>query len=101
MYSRRQHSRTPPTKSLERKGMPRILLVDDSASARHFLAAKLREHGYEVEGAPEATTAAEIALTRPPHAIVTDLWMPGISGLQLCRLMRGDPTTIYIPIVLL
>ena len=81
--------------------MPRILLVDDSASARHFLAAKLREHGYEVEGAPEATTAAEIALTRPPHAIVTDLWMPGISGLQLCRLMRGDPTTIYIPIVLL
>src|SRR5258708_1084060 len=71
--------------------VPRILLVDDSNSARHIIAAKLREHGYEVTDAPEATSAAELALTKPPHAVVTDLWMPGISGLQLCRLLRADP----------
>ena len=81
--------------------MPRILLVDDSASARHILGAKLREHGYEVTEAPDGTTAAELALTRPPHAIVTDLWMPGISGLQLCRLLRADPGTSCVPVVLL
>jgi two-component system cell cycle response regulator len=76
-------------------------LVDDSASARHFLAAKLREHGYDVTDAPDAAIAAELALAQPPHAVVTDLWMPAISGLQLCRLLRADPSTSMLPIVLL
>ena len=81
--------------------MRRVLLVDDSASARHLLAAKLREHGYDVTDAPDAAVAAEIALAQPPHAVVTDLWMPAISGLQLCRLLRADPSTSMVPIVLL
>ncbi len=81
--------------------MRRILLVDDSASARHLLAAKLREQGYDVTDAPDAASAAEIALAAPPHAVVTDLWMPAISGLQLCRLLRAEPSTSMVPIVLL
>jgi two-component system, cell cycle response regulator len=79
----------------------RILLVDDSASARHLLAARLREQGYEVTDAPDASIGAELALANPPHAIVTDLWMPSISGLQLCRLLRAEPATACVPIVLL
>ena len=81
--------------------MRRILLVDDSASARHLLAARLREQGYEVTDAPDAAQAAELALANPPHAVVTDLWMPAISGLQLCRLLRAEPATSCVPIVLL
>ena len=81
--------------------MPRILLVDDSASARRLLAARLREHGFEVKDAPDAATAAELALANPPHAVVTDLWMPSISGLQLCRLLRAEQATSCVPIVLL
>jgi two-component system, cell cycle response regulator len=79
----------------------RILLVDDSASARHLLAARLREQGYEVTDAADAAQAAELALAHPPHAVVTDLWMPAISGLQLCRLLRAEPATSCVPIVLL
>jgi two-component system cell cycle response regulator len=79
----------------------RILLVDDSASARHLLAARLREKGFDVTDAPDAAVAAEIALAQPPHAVVTDLWMPSISGLQLCRLLRADASTSAVPIVLL
>jgi two-component system, cell cycle response regulator len=79
----------------------KILLVDDSASARHILAARLREQGYEVTDAPDAATAAELALANPPHAVVTDLWMPAISGLQLCRLLRAEAATSLVPIVLL
>jgi two-component system cell cycle response regulator len=79
----------------------RILLVDDSASARHLLAARLREEGYEVTDAPDASIAAELAFAKPPHAVVTDLWMPSISGLQLCRLLRAEPATSCVPIVLL
>jgi two-component system cell cycle response regulator len=79
----------------------RILLVDDSASARALLGVRLREKGHEVEEVAHAADAAEIALNQPPEAVVTDLWMPGISGLQLCRLLRAEPATAHVPVVLL
>jgi len=79
----------------------RILLVDDSASARALLGVRLRDKGHEVEEVAHAAEAAESALGRPPHAVVTDLWMPGISGLQLCRLLRAEPATAHVPVVLL
>ena len=50
---------------------------------------------------PTPRKAAEIALANPPHAVVTDLWMPAISGLQLCRLLSAEPATSCVPIVLL
>ncbi|MBS2019848.1 MAG: diguanylate cyclase [Deltaproteobacteria bacterium] len=81
--------------------MARILLVDDSASARALLSMKLREKGHDVEEVPLAAEAAEMALGKPPDAVVTDLWMPGISGLQLCRLLRAEPATAHVPVVLL
>lgn len=49
----------------------------------------------------QASEAAELALDKPPDAVVTDLWMPGISGLQLCRLLRAEPATAHLPVVLL
>src|SRR5580658_11068435 len=51
--------------------------------------------------AADAATAAELALANAPHAVVTDLWMPSISGLQLCRLLRAEQATSNVPIVLL
>jgi len=79
----------------------RIILVDDSASARALLGLRLRKAGHTVVDVANAVEAAEIALSDPPHAIVTDLWMPGISGLQLCRLLRAEPATQNVPVVLL
>jgi len=79
----------------------RVLLVDDSASARALLGVRLRENGHDVTDVGEASEAAELALDKPPDAVVTDLWMPGISGLQLCRLLRAEPATAHVPVVLL
>lgn len=81
--------------------MPRILLVDDSASARALIGMKLREGGHEVIDVPDAARAAELALQSPPHCVVTDLFMPGVSGLQLCRLLRSEQATAHVPILLL
>ncbi len=81
--------------------MARILLVDDSASARALLGVRLREKGHDVVEVADAAAAAEMALEAPPDAVVTDLWMPGISGLQLCRLLRAEPGTQHVPVVLL
>lgn len=81
--------------------MPQVLLVDDSASARALLGVRLRDKGYDIVEVAEAAEAAELALEKLPDAIVTDLWMPGISGLQLCRILRAEPATASIPVVLL
>jgi two-component system cell cycle response regulator len=79
----------------------RIILIDDSPSARTLIGTRLREQGWQVDEAPDATAGAELAMQAPPNAIVTDLWMPGISGLQLCRLLRADPSTARVPVILL
>ena len=79
----------------------RVLLVDDSASARALLGVRLREKAYDVVEVATAAEAAELAIDKQPDAVVTDLWMPGISGLQLCRLLRAEPVTAHVPVVLL
>jgi two-component system cell cycle response regulator len=81
--------------------VPRILLVDDSNSARALIGMKLRERGHEVVDVADAAKAAELALASPPQCVVTDLWMPGVSGLQLCRLLRSEQVTAHVPILLL
>jgi two-component system, cell cycle response regulator len=81
--------------------VPRVLVVDDSSSIRTLLGQRLRAHGNEVEEAAEAETAFERAVTNPPDVVVTDLVMTGLSGVQLCRLLRNDPATAHVPVVLL
>jgi two-component system cell cycle response regulator len=79
----------------------RVLLVDDSASARALLRGRLTENGHEVVDVGQAAEAAELALVKAPDAVVTDLWMPDISGLQLCRLLKAEPATTSVPVILL
>ncbi len=81
--------------------MPRVILVDDSASVRAILGEKLRAEGFDVIDVADAVTGAERALASPPSVVITDLWMPGISGVQLCRLLRAEPATAHVPVVLL
>lgn len=81
--------------------MIRVLLVDDSPSVRQELARRLSEKGYQVSQAPDAMLAAEMALSQPPDFVLSDLWMPGVSGVQLCRLLRAEPRTAHVPVVLI
>ena len=81
--------------------MPRVLVVDDSASIRSLLGRRLRAQGHDVEEAVDAETAFEHALTHPPDVVVTDLIMTGLTGVDLCRLLRNDPATAHVPVVLL
>src|SRR5580698_3061974 len=69
--------------------MIRILLVDDSHSVREMLSQRLTLKGYQVSTANDGMMAAEMALASPPDMVLTDLWMPGISGVQLCRLLKA------------
>ncbi len=62
-----------------------LLLVDDDATLRERLARALRERGYEVATAGGAYAAYELAQATPPDAIVLDLKMPDISGIEALR----------------
>jgi len=78
----------------------RIFLVDDSAASRAILRASLEEAGHRVEEFAGAGEASEAVPTRYPDLIITDLWMPGLSGVQFCRLLRSEPETAQIPVFL-
>ncbi len=78
----------------------RVLLLDPSDSRRDVLGRRLRAQGYVVDDTGDATAGADMALSAPPDAVVADLWMPGISGVQLCRLLRSEPATADVPVIL-
>jgi two-component system, cell cycle response regulator len=79
-------------------GQP-IILVDPSET-REILAERLRMQGYSITVAKSPVDGASLALADPPAAVVADLWMPGISGVQLCRLLRAEPATEKVPVIL-
>ncbi|HEY6723242.1 MAG TPA: diguanylate cyclase [Polyangiaceae bacterium] len=79
---------------------PRIILVDVSEASRDVLAQRLTAQGYAVEALADPVMAADMALMAPPAAVVADLWMPSISGVQLCRLLKAEPATVEVPVIL-
>jgi two-component system cell cycle response regulator len=81
-------------------GQPRVILVDVSEASREVLVRRLSAQGYAVEAAADPVTGADLALSEPPAAVVADLWMPGISGIQLCRLLRAEAATADVPVIL-
>ncbi len=78
----------------------RILLIDVDDEGRESLAVRLRAQGFVVETAPDGASGAEMALASPPSTVIADLWMTGVSGVQLCRLLRAEPATADVPLIL-
>jgi CheY-like chemotaxis protein len=78
----------------------KILLVDDSKSARYALRLQLQRHGIDVETADCAESAFEYLKTQLPDAILMDHMMPGLNGFEALEVIREDPRTAHIPIVM-
>jgi two-component system, cell cycle response regulator len=78
----------------------RVVLVDPNEHGGSNLAQRLRMQGYTVAETTSAAEGARLALVDPPAAVVSDLWMPGISGVQLCRLLNAEAATENVPVIL-
>ena len=76
----------------------RILVVDDEAAVRGAIRRALTYDGYEVDVAADGAEALEVMAATPPDALVVDVLMPRVDGLELCRRLReaGDRTPILI-----
>ncbi len=79
----------------------RVLIVDDSAISRALLRRSLEGAGFIVMEAEDGVVGAVKALRELPAAVVTDLEMPVLDGHQLARLIKHDPATAHIPVVIL
>ena len=86
--------------SERRAGSPLILLVDRDANARQTCAAHLRRVMYKIDEADDGREALAKAISHRPSVIVTTGRLAGISGFELCRLLRNDPLTRDISIVI-
>ncbi|TAM06607.1 MAG: response regulator [Paraburkholderia sp.] len=78
-----------------------ILAIDDSASMREILRAALGQAGYEVTLATDGDEGLEHALAQHFDLVLSDLHMPRVSGLELVRKLRANPSYFETPILIL
>ena len=78
-----------------------VLVADDDADIRDLVAFKLEQAGFEVVAVEDGHTALEQAQSRKPTLAVLDVSMPGLSGIDVCRMLRADPATAGILIIML
>ncbi|MEI6052715.1 MAG: response regulator [Opitutaceae bacterium] len=79
----------------------KILLVDDEPDALEILGFKLRQAGYTALLAKDGARAIALARDERPALIVLDLMLPEVDGLEVCKILRRDPNTASIPIIML
>jgi two-component system chemotaxis response regulator CheY len=81
--------------------MARIMIVDDVATIRQIVSSVLKDVGYKVIEAASAEEALALAEVKRTHLVVTDVNMPGKSGLDLITGLRAIKTYDKTPIVIL
>jgi CheY-like chemotaxis protein len=80
--------------------MSRILLADDSPHAQRMGERILREEGFEVVSLTDGETALVRLADVDPDLILADVFLPGKSGMELCRLIKSDPVRRHVRVVL-
>ena len=78
----------------------RVLVVDDDPRLLHIVAMYLGIEGYDVAMAGSGEDGlAEIAKQRP-DLVILDIMMPGMDGIEACRQIRANPSTVDIPVLM-
>ena len=78
-----------------------VLIADDEEDILKLVGTSLAGAGFTVVEAQSGAEALEKAMSEPPALIVLDVMLPGMTGLELCRVLKGDARTRHIPIIML
>ena len=84
-----------------RPAVPTVLVVEDDPANRVLLTNLLERSGYRAVTAPDGPTGLAAAFDLLPDAVLLDVGLPGLDGLEICRRLRADPRTVALPVVLL
>jgi len=79
----------------------RVLVVDDNELNADYVKAVLKKHPFDVTVATNGQDAIKAAAAERPDAILLDIMMPGMSGLDVLALLRRDPSMQTIPIIMI
>ncbi len=78
---------------------PKLLVVDDLPQNIRLLEAILEPHGYDLVLAASGEEALERVADSRPDLILLDVMMPGLDGYEVCRRLRADPATSFLPVI--
>lgn len=79
---------------------PIVLIVDDNPTNVELISVQLKPFQYDILKAYDGEQALEIVRQTPPDLILLDLMMPRMSGYEVCRLLKANPETYLIPIII-
>ncbi|HEX6284457.1 MAG TPA: PAS domain S-box protein, partial [Pyrinomonadaceae bacterium] len=79
----------------------RVLIVDDDQKILDLLVELLELEGYEVAAANDGADALKLVHSCDPDVVVSDVVMPVVGGLELCRQLKEDQRTAYVPVLLI
>lgn len=79
---------------------PLLLYVEDDTEIRHFIRSQL-SNDFRLIEAVNGNQALSLAKIHVPDIILTDVMMPGLNGFELCKLIKSDPVTNHIPVIIL
>ncbi|HTS03658.1 MAG TPA: response regulator [Thermoanaerobaculia bacterium] len=80
---------------------PRVFVVDDDPAMVEAVIAVLGHDGFDVDGASDAAAALRTVLRSPPELLVLDVNMPGLTGWEICDILRRQPVTADLPVLFL
>ncbi len=76
-----------------------LLVIDDSPDIHRLIQARLRAEGWTIQSVATAQEGLAVAAETPPTLIVLDIDMPGVDGFEALRLLKANPATIQIPVI--
>jgi CheY-like chemotaxis protein len=85
----------------ERRATPKVLLVDDDPTTRNLISHFLRKENFIVDKAAGGTEGLAKARSGKPDLLVLDVVVPGMNGFELLSLLKKDPETASIPVLIL
>lgn len=81
--------------------MSRVLIIEDDSAIREMLVRRLTLRGFAVEAMPDGESGLARIRESPPEVLLLDHGLPGISGWDVARTLRANPSTARLPIIAL
>lgn len=95
-------SETPQTEAMPNAdgSKPLILLAEDNPDVARYQCELLERNGYRVNWAEDGLMALELLKDEMPKLVITDVMMPHMNGLELCKNIRNEASTAHLPLII-